>query len=143
MLQLDTRNFGRMSIDESEIIRFELGILGFEDVHEYALLGDQERSGFFWLQSVDGSDVSLIVADPFALYPKYSVNLDTADSTLLAVKDPEKLLTLCVIVIPMDIRDMRMNLKAPLLINLENRKGIQIVQYEEDLPIRFYLLQQE
>lgn len=142
MLQVQTRHFGTLSIDESEVIRFEQGILGFEDVHEYVLLGDREQTPFFWIQSVDGSDVSMIVADPFSLYPDYAVDLDDPEVASLEIGNPDKVLSLSVVIIPKDIRQMRANLKAPLIINLENNKGMQVVQYNDDLPLQFFLLQE-
>ncbi len=141
MLQIQTRNFGTLSIDESEVVRFEQGILGFEDVHEYVLLGDPDQTPYFWMQSVDGSDISMIVTDPFALYPDYAVNLDDPEVASLEIANPDRVLTLCVVVIPRDIRQMRANLRAPLIINLENNKGMQAVQDNNDLPLQFFLMQ--
>ena len=104
MRSIDTRNFGTVQVDESEVIRFEEGIPGFEDVKEFVVLGNESDAMFFWLQSVDGSDVSMIVADPFRLHPEYAVDIEDPDITALGITDPGQLLTLCVVVIPQDIR---------------------------------------
>ena len=38
--------------------------------------------------------------------------------------------------VPKDIQDMSINLKAPIIINMSNNKGAQII-VEDDLPVRF------
>ena len=143
MLNIETRSFGTVQVDESEVIRFEEGLPGFEDVKEFVVLGNETDAVFFWLQSADGSDVSMIVADPFRLYPEYAVDIEDPDIAALGIKDPEKLLTLCVVVIPQDIRQMRANLSAPIFINLETNRGKQVIQENPDLPLRFFLAKQD
>ena len=143
MRSIDTRNFGTVQVDESEVIRFEEGIPGFEDVKEFVVLGNESDAMFFWLQSVDESDVSMIVADPFRLHPEYAVDIEDPDITALGITDPGQLLTLCVVVIPQDIRQMRANLSAPIFINIQTNKGKQIVQDNPDLPLRFFLAKED
>lgn len=142
MISLDTKHFGPITVDDGDIVIFPEGIPGFEDGKKYTLLGkDEDAVPFFWLQSLDDKDFALVVIDPFAVYEDYSVDVDDDEITVLGVRDPERILTLCVVVIPEDMKQMRANLKAPILINLENNIGKQIVQHNEALPIRYFLLQ--
>lgn len=142
MLRINTRHFGEISIDECEILTFSEGLPGFEDVRQFALLGgDKGQAPFFWLQSIDRPDLALVVVDPFIIYPEYTVDVDDSDIEVLKIRDVEKILTLCIVVIPEEIREMRANLKAPILINLENNTGKQVLQHSDTLPIRYFLLQ--
>lgn len=142
MMQINTRHFGEVSIEEREVLTFAEGLPGFEDVRQFVLLGgDKGQAPFFWLQSIDRPDLALVVVDPFVIYPEYTVDVDDGEIEGLKIRDAEKILTLCVVVIPEDIREMRANLRAPILINLENNAGKQVLQHNDALPIRYFLLQ--
>ena len=76
-MQLNTKHFGVIEIDEKEILYFPLGIPGFENVKKYTLLGMQEEEGtFFWLQGVDDPELAFVVTDPFAVNDNYFVDAD-------------------------------------------------------------------
>lgn len=142
MIDLDTKQFGVIQVDERDVIDFPEGLPGFEACHKFTLLGREEGSNpFFWLQGVDMPNVSMVVMDPFAIYDDYSVDVADEELATLGIRDPERILTLCVVVIPEDVKQMRANLKAPILVNLENNIGKQVMQHNDALPIRFFLLQ--
>ena len=44
-----------------------------------------------------------------------------------------------IVVIPENINEIRVNLKAPIIINIEKKLGKQIIQQNDNLPIRYYL----
>ena len=142
MISIDTKHFGPIQIEEHDDVIFPEVIPGFEESKRFTLLGKNDGSApFFWLQSLDHPDVSLVVMDPFAIYDQYSVEVADEELEVLAIKDPERIMTLCVVVIPEDVKQMRANLKAPILINLENNVGKQVMQHNDALPIRYFLLQ--
>ena len=142
MISIDTKHFGPIQIDERDVVVFPEGIYGFEESKRFTLLGKNDGAApFFWLQSLDQPDVSLVVMDPFAIYDEYSVEVADEELETLAINDPERIMTLCIVVIPEDVKQMRANLKAPILINMENSVGKQVMQHNDSLPIRFFLLQ--
>ena len=142
MLSLMTKHFGEMQIDEREVIFFPEGLPGFEDRHKYALIRKGETpEPFLWLQCVEDPDMALVVVDPFAIYSDYTVDVADEELAVLGEMNPERIMTLCIVVIPEDVKQMRVNLKAPLLINLETNAGKQVLQHNENLPIRYFLLQ--
>jgi flagellar assembly factor FliW len=138
-MQIETVHFGIVEVSEEDIISFPEGVPGFEDVRQFVLLG---RGGgdasFFWLQSADRPEVCFVVTDPFVIYNGYTVDISDPDLELLKITDPEKVLTLAIVVIPENILDARVNLKAPVVINIEERLGKQVLQENESLPIRYY-----
>ena len=142
MISIDTKHFGPIQIEEHDVVIFPEGIPGFEGSRRFTLLGKNDGAApFFWLQSLDQPDVSLVVMDPFAIYDQYSVEVADEELNVLAINDPERIMTLCVVVIPEDVKQIRANLKAPILINLENNIGKQVMQHNDALPIRYFLLQ--
>ncbi len=139
-MKLDTAHFGVIDIDEADFIAFPEGIPGFESSKKFALIGyDANDTPFFWLQSVDHPDLCFVVTDPFLVYDNYGVDVGDEDVRLLEINDAHTVMTLAIVVIPEDAREIRVNLKAPVLINVEKKLGKQVIQKNESLPIRYYL----
>ncbi len=141
-MQLKTAHFGVIEVNEDDFIYFPEGIPGFEENKKYALIGnDTTSSTFFFLQNVEDSELCFVVTDPFMLYADYGVDVDDDDIELLGITDPNTVLTLAIVVIPEDIKQIRANLKAPIIINVDKKLGKQIIQKDDSLPIRYYLHQ--
>jgi flagellar assembly factor FliW len=139
-MQLETVHFGVIDINEADFIYFPEGIPGFEQSKRFALLGnDEKESVFFWLQSVDMPELCFVVTDPFMVYDGYGVDVEDEDVELLEITDTNKVLTLTIVVIPENMDEIRVNLKAPIIINTEKKLGKQIIQQNDNLPIRYYL----
>jgi FliW protein. len=139
-MYIDTEHFGRIEIKEDDVITFPEGLPGFEELHRFTLLNTgEELANVFWLQSIDRPEICFVVTDPFAVYNGYQVEINDDDAALLEITDPDSVLTLAIMVIPEDPRDIRVNLKAPVVINLEKKLGKQVLQQNESLPIRYYL----
>lgn len=139
-MQLKTVNFGEIEINEEDVIIFPEGIPGFEDSKKYVLIGNESNEAvFFWLQSVDIPELCFVVTDPFMVYDGYGVDVEDEDVELLELTDPKKVLTLTIVVIPENINEIRVNLKAPILINVEKKLGKQVIQKNDNFPVRYYL----
>ena len=72
-MKINTNFFGEIEIDEKEIITFEKGMIGFEDIKKFALVGEE---GLFveWLQSIEET-TSFAVMDPFIADTSYSFDM--------------------------------------------------------------------
>lgn len=139
-MQLETAHFGVIDINEDDFIYFPEGLPGFENSKKYALIGnDSGETVFFWLQSVEVPELCFVVTDPFMVYDGYGVDVDDDDVELLKITDANKVLTLTIVIIPENINEIRVNLKAPILINMDQKLGKQVIQNNENLPIRYYL----
>ena len=139
-MHLETAHFGNIEINEEDLIYFPEGIPGFENSKKYALIGnDSGEAVFFWLQSVDTPELCFVVTDPFMVYDGYGVDVEDEDVELLKITDANKVLSLTIVIIPEDINEIRVNLKAPILINMDKKLGKQIIQKNDNLPIRYYL----
>ncbi|NLU52785.1 MAG: flagellar assembly protein FliW [Clostridiaceae bacterium] len=140
-MELKTAQFGVINIGEDELINFPMGIPGFENNKKFVLIGNDPAALFFWLQSAEDPNLCFVVTDPFSIYPNYYVDVDDDDVNFLEITDSGNVMTLAVVVIPEKIEETRVNLKAPILINVEKKIGKQIIQKDESLPIRYYLYQ--
>ncbi|MDD3693093.1 MAG: flagellar assembly protein FliW [Oscillospiraceae bacterium] len=123
----------------SNTLIFEDGILGFEDIKRYDLKFSKDIWPFIHLQSQCGR-VSFIVCDPVYFYPGYKPPLNNRVCRELKVKCKEHLRCLAIATIPGNIKDITINLKSPIVLNIENNHAKQYVTDEPDYPIKFRII---
>jgi flagellar assembly factor FliW len=121
---------------EGDVIRFEEGILGFPDSHRYALIPHEPNSPFAWLQSLDQENLCFLLINPLVVKSDYVVNLPGDAASSLRLDSPSNGMVLAIVVVPEDARQMRMNLRAPIVINVQRRLGKQVVLEDSSLSIR-------
>lgn len=120
-----SRFLGELQIDESKIITFEDGILGFENIKEYCIVPIPQNEGFFLLQSRVDEDISFVLINPWNTFKDYEIDIE--DSYLKSM-DIDGFSQLAVYsIISFKKNDTTANLLAPVVINAETKKGAQIV----------------
>lgn len=142
-MTVQTTRFGTVRVDES--IFFPNGILGFESFRQFALIEDPDEGFFFWLQSCQSPEVAFPVLEPKRFMSNYEVVLTEGDTDLLGITKVDQFKCFSIITIPKNFRDITANLKAPILIHLNQRRGYQVVLQDHNLEIKkpiFSLLQQ-
>ncbi len=142
-MHIDSRVFGEIDIDDDKIIRFEDGVIGFEEYHNYALIYDEEKKkgangGIMWLQCMDEPELAFPVADPLHIYPGYNPVVE--DEWLASIgefNDVEDIFLLSILTVPSDITKVTANLKAPVIINMITRKACQTIVNNEEYEIKY------
>lgn len=137
---VNTKILGEVEIDESKIISFANGIVGFPELTDFALVHDAERGntvGIRWLQSVQEPAFAMPVMDPLIVVDNY--NPEVEDELLKSIGDlhSEDMLVLVTVSVPKDLAQMCVNLKAPIVINGQERKACQIITDGDKYPIKF------
>lgn len=140
---LKTKHFGEIEIDESKVIDFKEGILGFEDNKKFIVLynGDED-SPFRWLQGVDDGQLAFAVANPFQILKDYDIEIPDEAVENLGIEDIEDVMVLSIVVVPEDLSKMTMNLKAPVIINTKNNIGMQVVLDTDTYSVRHYIVEE-
>ncbi|MBE0451359.1 MAG: flagellar assembly protein FliW [Clostridia bacterium] len=133
---LTTEHLGEIEFQKEDIIHFPKGLPGFEDEKEFivVLTGDIDFP-FTYLQSVKSNDLAFIVTDPFLFIENYDFELSDEDADILGVKSEEKIddITVYTIVtIPEDVDQTTVNISAPIIINLKEKIGKQVLLKEYD-----------
>jgi len=139
-MQINTRVFGEISIEDDKIITFVNGLVGFPDLKDFALIFDPEKSdskGIQWLQSVQEPGFAIPVIDPLAIVPDY--NPQVADEWLkpLGEIETDKLFVLVTVTVPADLTKMTVNLKGPIVIHAETRKACQVIAEGDGCDVKF------
>ena len=135
-MRINTSRFGRIDVDAGDIIQFPSGLPGLEDCREWALLADSTNDALGWLQCTTRGDMALAVVSPRRLVPDYQVSIPRSELTPLAISDISQ--AHVVVVVGKTDTTLTLNLKAPIVINLEARTGRQVVASGE-LPLQYEL----
>ena len=92
-MELNTKHFGIIDIEESGIITFLRVCLGFENLRKFVLLNKAENDiPFQWLQSIDDFDLAFVVIDPYAIVGNYDIDIDDNEIEVLEIADINKIL---------------------------------------------------
>ena len=141
-MKISTTRFGDIEVEDSKKIIFPDGILGFENLKEYILIRSNDSSVFYWQQSIENSNIAIACMDPLNVCDNYSPVIDEDSIKELDIKQPEKVLVLCVVVIPKDIMKTTVNLAAPIIINTTNNRAKQIVLQDDVYSLRHFVFKQ-
>ena len=135
-----TKHFGEIELDESKIITFDEGLIGFEDNKRYTILFNNEskRKGTIsWLQSLDEPMLALPVVSPIVAMADYNPIVEDEVLAPLGELNGENLVILLTLTVPSDLTKMAVNLKAPIIINADTRKGCQAIAENSDYVVRY------
>jgi flagellar assembly factor FliW len=128
-MQITTTRFGSLTVDDSDVLTFVDGLIGMEECRRWVLLADAQNSALGWLQSLDRPEVALAVVSPRRFVPDYQVRVARRDIQSLGLTDGNAAQVLAII--SQTHQGLTLNLKAPLVIHLEERLGRQIVARDD------------
>jgi flagellar assembly factor FliW len=133
-MNIDNPHAGSLGATPDHTIEFPEGLAGFETFHHFNLFHPETAAGvaprYFILQSVDDPAIAFNIADPELFGFSYEINLADAEVAALDLADPAEAAVVVILVkdsLPDGAAPLRANLKAPLIINLRTRRGIQHV----------------
>ena len=137
-MEVFTTRFGTLAVRPQDELHFPQGLVGLEDCRRWVVLSDCENAALGWLQSIEHAHVGLGIVSPRRFVPQYQLRIDRDDLRFLNLdtyKDAE------VVVVASRHEDgLTLNLRAPLVINVEKRIGCQVVA-KDALPVQFPLTQ--
>lgn len=142
-MRVQTRRFGDVEIDAEAVFHFPEGLLGLEDRSRWCLLHHEEVEHLDWLQAIDDPDVALLLVNPDDLFPDYDLHVESEDIAPLEIGDASALqagppvVMRVVIRTEADSETFVINASAPILFNLENRRGMQLSMASHRLPPRY------
>ena len=75
-MKIDTRNFGKIEIEEEKVISFPDGIPGFQDEKRFVIINNPDKENpFQWLQSVNNPNLAFVIINPFFIKPNYDLDI--------------------------------------------------------------------
>lgn len=138
---MKTTHFGEIEINEENILDFEEGILGFEDIRRFGIINSEDpESPFSWIQAIEKPELAFALVDPFAIKKDYDFELKDEDASFLGIENPSQTAVFAIVVIPDDTKKISMNLKAPIIVNTNNKKAAQIILDSDKYTVRHFIL---
>ena len=108
------------------VINFPLGLLGFEQIKQYHLLGRQDEAPFLWLQRLDDRKWGFLVVCPSDFPFSYEPDIHADDVAFLKLRRPDDAFLLNIVTLSGEGRPT-VNLKGPIVINRHTLIGKQVV----------------
>lgn len=117
-------------------ILFEKGIPGFENYRYFNVNIVEGIKRFYHIVSKEDSNIGFISISPFDIKKDYEIDLDDEFIKELDIKDEKDVLVICLITLGKSLKDSTVNLKAPIIINIKNNRGKQLILQDDKYKIK-------
>ncbi|MCG7344355.1 flagellar assembly protein FliW [Sporosarcina sp. ACRSL] len=136
---IQTKFHGEVNIQSEQLWNFPKGMPGFEDENEFILLPIEGNDMFQVLQSSRTPSVAFIVTNPYTLVDDYSFDIDEPTIELLNIEKPEDVFVLGILTLKQPFETSTINLQAPLIFQLNNRKAKQMILNDNRFTTRYVI----
>jgi len=132
-ITFQSSRFGEITVPSDSLIEFPTGIIGFPNQNRYVML--EHKAPFSWLQSVDDPNLAFVVVDALEFGEGYNIQPPVGDRNIELTEEDEYA-ALVIVTFRSDPAFTTANLKAPLFVNVRNRKGVQVIFDDARLSTR-------
>jgi len=139
-MKVKTRICGEIEVKDDKVVDMVGGLIGFETLKKFVLINDddeKDKKGVMWLQSVENGDIALPTMDPSIVYSSYKPSIPEEILAGLGDFDKDEYLILVALTVPKKIEDMSVNLKAPIIIDVDTLNACQVIIDNEDCPVKY------
>lgn len=137
-MEINTRDFGPVSVEEDAVYTFPEGVYGFEEERTFAVFRQSiEGLDFLYLQSASALDPCFLIFEPWDLFPGYAPAISKEDLAALDASGADDLILLAIATVPSRVAELSINVKSPVALNPKTRKGRQVILQNTDYPIRY------
>jgi flagellar assembly factor FliW len=118
-------------------IAFVAGMPGFPAFRDFVLVRIGDQGSLYALTSLAEPDLRFLVLAPGGVFfPDYEPEIDDEALRLLDVTDASQLLVLLVVTAGTGLADATANLLAPIVVDQNTRRAVQVVLNGSGLPVR-------
>ena len=135
-ISIESTRFGGVEVPGDIVLGFEQGMIGFPDLHRYAILKQREDSVFMWLHAIDDGALAFPVVLPWVFYWDYEVKLSDEDMAAIDVTRADQISIYCVVNVGADVRRATINLFSPIVVNNAERRARQVINTAEGYSTR-------
>ncbi len=116
--KINTLHFGEVNVQPHHIFTFKDGVLGFEFLREFVLISEEGTQPFKWLINLENPEIGFPVLSPWYVENDYNPGRDI---------DLDRLVLFCIVTLGDESGRMTINLKAPVVLDIENQTGWQVI----------------
>lgn len=135
---IQTTRFGAVEIDDSRILEFRQGLLGFSSFRTFALLQPDDNGVFYWLQSTESPDLAFVVTDPALWLPDFQAGVRKEQLEELGLSDLSDAQVL--VIVNRREQTLTANMQGPIVVNSTNHRAMQLVLAEKKWSTRHELV---
>lgn len=142
-MEIKTRNFGIVQVDDDAIYKFPVGLYGFENCKEFAIFQHDydDDLALLYMQNTEDIFPSFLVFEPWDMYEDYDPHMLPEDLKACGVKSEDDLIFLSIATLPAELEDLSLNLKSPLVLNPKTKEARQVILQNPDYEVRYYPFQ--
>ena len=135
-MELVTRYHGIREYSDEDVIVFKKGIPGFKELKNFIIFPLESNEVFSILHSIENIEVGLVLVSPYAVIQDYEFKIPDVDVSELEIVSPEEVLVLTTVTLSSNIENMTTNLKAPIIINIKEKLGEQLILDNDKYKIK-------
>jgi flagellar assembly factor FliW len=141
-MKLNTKYHGIKEYSEDDIITFDKALPGFANLKNFILFPVEENDLFSILHSVENEEIGLVVISPFSFVKDYEFKLPEDKIRELSIESSQDVLVLNTVTLGAKVEDITTNLKAPIIINIKQKLGEQIILDNDSYKIKHPLFKE-
>ncbi|MDE2573307.1 MAG: flagellar assembly protein FliW [bacterium] len=134
--EVELPRFGNLTYADDDVIEFPWGIPGFAHHRRFLVLTLEAQEPYLWLQSLDDPGIALPIVNPWDIFPDYKPSLPYYARVALELDNPGDFVIYCVVVCTAGAEELTMNLLAPIVINLKQRRARQVMLESSAYAVR-------
>ena len=138
-MELISKVHGEIQYELKDIITFKKGIPGFDEYKTY-VVKDMEESPFKILQCLENNDLAFIIISPFDVVSDYEINLSEEIIKNTNIDSPENVILYSIVTISSKAENITANLRAPLVVNIKEMYGEQLIVDKDVYKIKHPLM---
>jgi len=131
-----TVRFGDLEYRDEDVIHLPEGLVGMPVLRNWLILEMGDDLPMKWFQSLDRGDFGFPVSQAYLFHDEYEFALGTPTRGRLGNRNPEDIVTLIITTIHTGGDKVTGNLLAPLVIDTETRRGVQLTLDDGTYSIR-------
>ena len=135
-ITVQSSRFGELTVPADSVITLPSGLIGFSRTQSFIML--EHKPPFSWLQCIEDPGLAFVIVDGGEFGDEYRLEPPFGDKDIDLNEDDDYAVLVIITVRP-DPKETTANLKAPVFVNLRNKKGLQIIFDNPSYSTRFPL----
>jgi flagellar assembly factor FliW len=116
------------------VIDMAVPMSGFPAYRQFVLVRLNDDGLLYAFTSIEDPDLRFLVAPPEPFFPDYAPEIEHEVLAALNTKDPDRLLVM--VVITAGVNETTANLLAPIIVDRDSRRAMQVVLNGSGMPVR-------
>ena len=141
-MELKTPQLGTLYYEDEEVIYFPEGLYGFEQVKRFLLIAGKTDTIFNYLQSIEDTHITFILANPKDIVENYVLMITPGDMEKVKAESEADLADYVIVTVPKNLQEISVNLLGPILLNKRLNIGAQVISQNDQYNTKHKILKQ-